>query len=378
MRSTGELPSTHPEKLATEDVADRASIALLEALTQADGVPGHEGEVRAIVRSRLGPFGMLGHDRLGSVFCTRRGSDDRPRILVESHLDEVGFIVQRVTPGGHVKFLPLGGWWPHALLAQRVRIHTRTGKVPGVIAARPPHVLKTAERDKVLDFPDLYIDIGAESGAQAAEEFGVDPGCPIAPYSPFLTMGNGRLLSAKAFDNRVGVALVIETLERLGDHPNTVIGAGSVQEEVGMRGARTVAEAVEPDVALVLEGPYADDAPPADRPAMQCRLGGGVHIRLYDPTMIPNPRLCERVVETARAHDIPHQIAVWGAGGTDAGAIHTRGRGVPSIVLGVPVRYIHSHVSLVHMADYRAALDLLLRLIPALDRSAVERITAQD
>jgi len=351
-----------------------SSIELLERLVQADAVPGHEEEVREIFRARLSAVGELGGDRLGSVLCTKRGSADGPRILLDSHVDEVGFIVQRVTAAGLVKFLPLGGWWPHALLAQRVRILTRRGKLPGVIGSRPPHVLQPGQRERVLDFPDLFVDIGAGSQADA-EERGVTPGCPIVPWSPFLPMANPDLLSGKAFDNRVGVALVIETLERLGDHPNTVIGSGSAQEEVGLRGARTVAGTVEPDLAIVLEGPYADDVPAGDPGAAQCRLGGGVHIRLYDPTMIPNPRLCELVIEAARSLAIPHQLAVWAAGGTDAGAIHQTGRGVPSIVLGVPVRYIHSHVSIIDINDYLATLRLLLHLVPALDRTTLDRIT---
>lgn len=355
----------------------QASVGLLEMLTQADAVPGHEAEVRAIVRARLEALGVLGSDRLGSLFCEKRGTADRPRILIDSHIDEVGFIVQRVTPEGRIKFLPLGGWWPHALPAQRVRILTPNGKVPGVIGARPPHLLKPAERETVLAFSDLFIDIGAESLEQAAS-LGVAPGCPIAPYSPFVPLAGEKLFSTKAFDNRVGVALVIETLERLADHPNTVIGSGSVQEEVGMRGARTVTETVKPDLALVVEGPYADDTPPADRQATQCRLGGGVHVRLYDPTMIPNPRLCELVLETARSHGIPHQAAVWAAGGTDAGAIHQVGRGVPTIVLGVPVRYIHSHASILNIEDYEAALELLVRLIPRLDHETVDHIAVPE
>jgi hypothetical protein len=128
-----------------------SSIELLERLTQADAVPGHETEVREIFRSRLSDVGELATDRLGSIYCTKRGTSGAPRVLIDSHLDEVGFIVQSVTPGGMVKFLPLGNWWPHALLAQRVRVLTRDGKVPGVIGSRPPHVLKPSERDRVLD-----------------------------------------------------------------------------------------------------------------------------------------------------------------------------------------------------------------------------------
>jgi endoglucanase len=350
------------------------SVELLETLTQADAVSGYEQEVREIFAARLCGVGELGYDRLGSVFCVRRGTSAEPRVLLDSHIDEVGFIVQRITSAGEVKFLPLGRWWAHALLAQRVRVLTRQGKVPGVIGSRPPHLLGPGEHDRVLDFADLFIDVGARSRGQA-EAFGVVPGCPIAPYSPFLPLRDETLYTSKAFDNRVGVALVIETLERLDSHPNTVIGAGSAMEEVGLRGAGTVAEAVDPDVAIVLEGPYADDAPAAGGSTPQCRLGGGVHVRLYDPTMIANPGLCELVLDTARAHGIPHQVAVWGAGGTDAGAIHRTRRGVPSVVLGVPVRYIHSHVSVIDIHDYSATLELLRVLIPRLDRPLVRSLT---
>ncbi len=350
---------------------DQQSIELLEELTQAAGIPGHEVEVQAIFQSRLAHIGTIDRDRLGSVVCTKQGEAREPRVLLDSHLDEVGFIVQRVTDSGYVKFLPVGGWWAHTLLAQRVHIVTKHGKVPGVIGSIPPHLLGAGSREKVMEIQNLFIDIGAESDIQASDDFGVVPGCPIVPYGPFMPMKNPRLFSAKAFDNRLGVALVIQTLQKLGEHPNTVVGSGSAQEEVGLRGARTVAQMVQPDVAIILEGPPADDTPGADSDAVQGRLGGGVQIRLYDPTMIPNPRLCEFVVETAKSHQIPHQLAVRQSGGTDAGSIHQVGSGVPSIVLGVPARYIHSHVSIINIEDYLATLDLLLHLLPKLDENTV-------
>ena len=348
------------------------SIELLTELTQADAIPGHEEAVMQIFHSYLEGVGVVQKDRLGSIFCAKNGNAEKPRILLDSHMDEVGFIVQHITSAGYVKFLPVGGWWAHTLLAQRVNILTKKGKVPGVIGSTPPHLLSAGSRDKVMDIKDLYIDIGAETAEQAVEEYEVKPGSPIVPYGPFIPMRNSKLFSAKAFDNRVGVGLVIETLQQLNDHPNTVIGTGSVQEEVGLRGARTVAAAAEPDVAIVLEGPPADDLPGSSSDSLQGKLGGGVQIRLYDPSMIANPRLTELTIETATAHQIPHQIAVRTSGGTDAGAIHQVGRGVPSIVLGVPARYVHSHVSIINIDDYRATLDLLLRLIPQLDSVTVD------
>ena len=353
---------------------DETSIGLLKELTQAAGIPGHETEVQALFQSQLAGVGPIDKDRLGSIFCTKHGDAENPRVLLDSHLDEVGFIVQRVTDSGYVKFLPVGGWWAHTLLAQRVNIITKHGKVPGVIGSIPPHLLGAGSREKLMEIDNLFIDVGAENDSQAAEVFGVQPGCAIVPYGPFMPMKNPKLFSAKAFDNRLGVALVIETLHKLDGHPNTVIGAGSAQEEVGLRGARTVAQTVEPDIAIVLEGPPADDTPGGDNDAMQGKLGGGVQIRLYDPTMIPNPRLCEFVVETAKAHQIPHQLAVRQSGGTDAGSIHQVGHGVPAIVLGVPARYIHSHVSIINIDDYSATLDLLLYLLPKLDQATVDSL----
>jgi endoglucanase len=347
------------------------SIELLKSLTQADGIPGYEAEVRAIFRDKLSDVGTIGTDRLGSIFCTRAGNAEHPRILVDSHLDEIGFVVQSVTDNGFVKFLPLGGWWAHTLLAQRVTITTKLGKVPGVIGSTPPHLL-SGSRDKVLDLKDLFIDIGAENEEQAMEEFGVLPGCPIAPYGPFMPLKNDKLFSAKAFDNRVGVALVIESLLGLDEHPNTVIGAGSVQEEIGLRGARTVAASVEPDLAIVLEGPPADDTPGLNVGATQGKLGGGVQIRLIDSSMIVNPKLADFVIETAKRHEIPYQLGVRQSGGTDGGAIHQSGIGVPSVVLGVPSRYIHSHVSIINIDDYTAALELTKHLVCEIDASVLE------
>lgn len=243
--------------------------------------------------------------------------------------------------------------------------------MPGVIGSTPPHLL-SGSRDKVLDIKDLFIDIGAESEEQAIEEYGVVTGCPIAPYGPFMRLKNDKLLTAKAFDNRVGVAIVIDALLQLDEHPNTVIGAGSVQEEIGLRGARTMAASVEPDLAIVLEGPPGDDTPGLSVGNTQGKLGGGVQIRIIDSSMIVNPKLADFVVETAKQHEIPYQLGVRQSGGTDGGAIHQFGRGVPSVVLGVPSRYIHSHVSIINTDDYMAALDLTMHLVRAIDASVLE------
>ncbi len=349
------------------------SLELLKSLTQADGIPGHEAEVRQIFRNRLANAGTIKTDRLGSIFCERTGTAQQPRILLDSHMDEVGFMVQYLTDDGYVKFLPIGSWWAHTLLAQRVTITTKMGKIPGIIGSTPPHLFGAEARDKVMDTRDLFIDIGAENREQAAETFGVLPGCPIAPYGPFMPMKNRKLFSAKAFDNRAGVAIVIEALLALKTHPNTVISAGTVQEEVGMRGAKTLTSTVQPDIAIVIEGSPADDTPGLGNRASQGKLNGGVQIRLYDPSMIVNPKLAEFVIQTAEQHHIPYQIAIRQSGGTDGGSIHQANRGIPSIVLGVPARYVHSHVSIINIDDYTATLELVKQLIHQIDSSTLKR-----
>ena len=182
---------------------------------------------------------------------------------------------------------------------------------------------------------------------------------------------------AKAFDNLVGMACVIQAAQELAgtDHPNELIFAGSVQEEVGLRGAKTLANFVKPDVAIVLEGPPADDTPGFNLTESQGKLGGGVQIRLYDPTAITNPRLADLVIETARRANIPLQVTVRRSGGTDAGSFHLENHGVPSIVLGTPARYIHSHNAIIDIDDYLAMLQLTIALAENLDETAVEGLT---
>jgi endoglucanase len=346
------------------------SIALLERLTQADAVPGFEDEVRELFRAELAGVGEMTADRTGSVICNKPGLADRPRIMLDCHLDETGFIIQHVTPQGFLKFLPLGGWWTHNLPAQRVRVHGSGRPVFGVIGSTPPHFLPKERRSQVMEVKDLFIDIGCSSREQV-EALGIRVGSWAVPWSPFTRLADERLLLAKAFDNRAGCALCIETLREIGDHPNALYASGSAQEEVGLRGTRTAAAVIDPDVAIVLEGPPADDTPGFNPDESQGALGRGVQIRAYDPSMVANPRFVELALETAASRDIPHQITVRASGGTNAGQIHLHERGVPTIVLGVPARYIHAHTSVIHVEDYRAARALAIALIEHLDEKTV-------
>jgi endoglucanase len=351
------------------------SIELLRELTEADGVPGFEDEVRGVFTRRLEGVGEILRDRLGSVACRKPGKADGPRIMLDCHLDEVGFIVQHILPNGFLRFLHLGGWWNHVLPAQRVRVWAGGEKLPGVIGSMPPHYLSEDKRKKVLDTSDLFIDVGA-TNREEAESWGLRVGTWAAPVSPFTRLKNEKLLMGKAFDNRVGCAVCIEAAQRAKNHPNTLYANASVQEEVGYRGAITMSRLVEPDLAIVLEGPPADDTPGFKPDESQGVLGKGVQIRAYDPKMIGNPRLFEFAIDVAREEGIPHQLAVRSSGSTNSAAIHLSNRGVPTLVLGVPTRYIHAHVGVINTDDYAATLNLVLALVARLDGERVSGFQA--
>jgi len=368
---------------AGADPARRAlAIELLRELSEADGIPAHEDEVRAIFRRRLGAGGTPGltmrQDGLGSVLAELRGASDRPRVMIDCHMDEVGLIVHSITSRGFIKFLPVGGWWGHVLLSQRVRIQTSAGKVSGIVGSKPPHFLEAEERRRVIEPHDMFIDVGARSREEATR-MGIEVGSPIAPDTRFAPLADPDLVSGKAFDNRAGCAVLIQAMLELvagrAKPPCTVIGVASVQEEVGLRGAVTSSAVAKPDLAIVLEGSPADDTPGLDPESAQSVLGQGAQLRVMDTSMVSHRGFRRFAQEVAREARIPLQIAVRRSGGTDGGSIHKSGEGVPTIALAVPVRYIHSHVAVLDVKDYLTTLRLVLAIIAKCDRRGWETIT---
>ncbi|MDA7537635.1 M42 family metallopeptidase [Akkermansiaceae bacterium] len=347
-------------------------IALLESLTQAHSVPGYEDEVREIFVKELTEHGEIGCDKVGSVYC-RKGSG--PKVLVAGHMDEVGFRVQSILPNGFLKLVPVGGWWGHVLLSQRVEVKTSSGeKIIGIIASKPPHFLPEAQRTKVMGVESMFVDITARSYKEV-EDWGVRLGDPVCPVSPWTPMKQPDWYMTKAFDNRVGMAGAIQVGQEADPQSCELIVAGSVQEEVGLRGAKALANLVKPDVAIVLEGPPADDTPGMPLSESQGAIGSGVQIRLHDPSAIMNPRLARFAIETAEAEGIPHQVTVRTSGGTDAGSFNIANDGIPSVVLGTPARYIHSHAGIICASDYHAMVDLSLAMVKRLDQATVDGFT---
>jgi len=352
--------------------------SLLRMFAEAPGAPGDEGGVRRLVR-QLFPHATT--DRTGNIVAEFAGESATPRVVLAAHMDEVAFAVQSIAGDGLIRFVTLGGWWAHTLLSQRVNILTRSGdRIVGVIGSKPPHLLSSGEREKVLPIESLFIDVGAENAADVRERFGIALGDRIVPESPFTPMYNPDYLLCKAFDDRAGVALGVQACERLRDlaHPNTVCFLGTVQEEVGVRGAKTACADSGADVAIVLEGTPADDFPGISADDRQGVPGKGVQIRLMDPSAIMNRKLVDLAAATADDCGIRTQLAVRRSGGTDARELQAKGSGVPTVVLGVPARYIHSHNSIIHIDDYLAGLELAVHLAVRLDAPTVHGLTQFD
>lgn len=354
-------------------------LKFIKEITDLHGVSGFEGQIKDYIRKKMEGLAEISYDNLGSIICKKSGTSDQPKIMIPGHMDEIGFMVNSITKEGFIKFIPLGGWWDQVLLAQRVIIKTEKGDIPGVIGSTPPHVMSAKDKEKVTEKKNMFIDIGATSKEEAIKEFGVIPGCPIVPDSPFSVMKNENFILAKAFDDRLGCALFMEVIETLNkeNHPNTVFGVGTVQEEVGLRGATTAANSIQPDICFTLDVAIATDTPGMEKDLPEVNLGMGPVLLLMDASMIGHEGLRNFVISVAKEENIPLQLTTMTGGGTDAGAVHKSGSGVPSVVLGIPTRYIHSHTGLIHRNDYEECLKLLLALVRKLDMRTVNNIKNQ-
>lgn len=353
------------------------TLQMLKDLTDAKGIPGNEREPREVMKKYITAYAdEVTTDGLGSLIAKKTGKEGGPKIMVAGHLDEVGFMVTQIDDKGFLRFQTVGGWWSQVMLAQRVTITTKKGDVTGVIGSKPPHILPPEVRKKPVDIKDMFIDIGASSREEAME-FGVLPGDQIVPYFEFMVMNNQKMLLAKAWDNRIGCAIAIDVLKGLKDaeHPNVVYGVGTIQEEVGLRGARTSAHAIQPDIGFGVDVGIAGDTPGISEKEASSKMGEGPQIILYDASMVSHKGLRDFVVGVADELSIPYQFDAIAGGGTDSGAIHMTANGVPALSITIATRYIHSHAAMLHRDDYENAVKLITEVIKRLDEDTVKTIT---
>ncbi len=358
---------------------EQHELEILKELTESFGPPGFENETANIVKKYAKEFAdEILTDKLGSVAFKLKGSVEKPIIMIPGHIDEVGFVISGIDKSGFLTFDPLGGWFDQVLLGQRVTIRTRKGDRLGLVATKPPHVLDPEERKKVITKDKMFIDCGCSS-KEEAEEDGFRIGDPVVPVSPFSLIRNSTIAVGKAFDDRIGAFAAMIALKRMKeqgiDHPNTVVGVATTQEEVGLRGARTAVYLVDPDVAFVCEVDISGDVPGIKANEAPAKMGQGVSILTYDGSLIPPQPLKEFVIKVAEDKKIKYQLSGMARGGTDGGVIHISRIGVPSIVFGVPTRHIHSHAGMLAIDDIENMVNLLIELIQQIDSKTIEGFT---
>lgn len=344
--------------------------SLIASLSNAFGVSGFEDDVRRMIEALVAPWADdVRTDVLGNLLVTRRGPSAGRTVMLDAHMDEIGFLITHIENDGFLRFTTIGGWDPRLLLAHAVTIRTRDGAlVRGVVGTLPPHIVGADERERPVPLDAMYIDIGAGSAEDVAQR-GVRIGDPATIAYPCEHLPGG-LLMGKALDDRAGCAVLIKTLEALAASPAgaTVVCAFTIGEETGLRGARTAAYQIEPDVALAIEGTIAADLPGVAGPKRVTSLGRGAAITIADRSMIVRPQVVHALERVAEAHDIPYQHKRPAYGGTDAGAIHTSRGGVLAGSVSVPCRYIHSPLSLLSLSDFDATVRLVTAFVREVPR----------
>ena len=350
------------------------TFAMIKELTELQGTSGNERNIRNYMHERMAPLvDRVETDGLGGIFGIREHADKTaPRIMVAAHMDEVGFLVAGITDRGLFRVVPLGGWNAYVVSAQRYTLQTSKGDIPVISSSVPPHLLRGADEGKKVKVTDILFDAGFDTKEEALA-FGVRPGDTIVPQVETIWTANKKKIISKAWDNRYGNTVVLETLEALKDEklPNTLIAGANVQEEVGLRGTKGAVHKFKPDLFFAVDCSAADDL--TTTKDTFGHLGEGFLLRIQDPGMITLKGMREFLLDTAETHDIPYQYFV-SKGGTDAGAAHVMNDGVPSAVIGVCARYIHTHQTMFHIDDYAAAKEMVAQVIKALDKSTYETI----
>ncbi len=363
------LPICFAVSLAQADETER----LLEELTNAHGVSGFEGPVRDILRREWKDLlSDLETDGLGNLIGSIRGTSDSPRVLLMAHMDEVGFLVRHIDENGYLYIHNVGGYFDQSVLTQRLSILTARGEVLGYTGMKSGHILRPEERDRMIPLADMFVDVGASSRAEA-EAMGLRPGLPVAYATKFEVLNGTRRYLAKAWDDRVGLAVITEALRQLQkrSHPNHLQVAATVQEEIGLRGASVVSATTSPDIVINLEIGIASDFPLLTSKSLsQEELGKGPGIFVFDGSMIPNHAYVEWILRLADENVIPVQLESVSGYGEDAAMIQKSARGVPAVNIGIPTRYGHSQSGVIDRADYDRTVELVVKMI--------ERLTAAE
>lgn len=339
---------------------------LLKRLSEACGISGFEDEIREILKDELKDcVDEMETDIMGNLITTHKGKEGKPIVMLASHMDEIGLMVSFIDDDGFLRFVKIGGINDQMLLNQKVYVQTENGEVPGIIGSKPPHITSAEEAKKIITYKDMFIDIGAKDKEQA--ETLVSIGDAIVFHTDFEECLND-LVMGKALDNRVGCAIMTKVMQQL-DTEATVYGVGTVQEEVGLKGAKTSAFKLNPDMAIALDVTIAGDHPgvkPEDAPV---KAGSGPVISFADASgrgLITHPMMKKLLLEAAESAGIECQLEVGDGGTTDATAIHLTREGIATATLSAGSRYIHTPISVVNLKDMEDTVKLILEFLKRL------------
>ena len=336
--------------------------ALLQRLLTAPGPPGHEEAPATVWREAAAEFADdVSSDHMGSSIARVNGNGDNPLLAVIGHIDEIALLVSHVSDKGFLHVNGSGGWDPQVLVGQRVEVLARSGKVPGVIGRKPIHVLEGEERKKAVELKGLHVDIGVRDSEEARSL--VHEGDPIVITAEPLELRDGRLAS-RSLDNRLGAYVALEVARRVSDAgggAGPVAGVAAVQEEIGLHGARAVAYGLQPDLAVVVDVTHATDAPGVDAGELgQHGLGSGPVITRGAIVSRPLNDLLDKAAESVGIECTTE--AAGSSTGTDADVVHMSRTGVPTAVVSIPLRYMHSPVELVELGDVEAVIEVIAAL----------------
>jgi len=339
----------------------------LENLSNACGVTGREEEVRNLLIKLMKPYtDEVLIDTLENVIAIKRGKKSKPKIMLAAHMDEVGLMVKTITKEGFLQFSKMGGIDDRILLAQKVVVHTNKSSLQGIIGSKPPHIQKEQERKKVVTHDELFIDIGAEN-REDANKMGVRIGDPVSFDVKYTKLGKD-LVTGKAFDDRVGCAIMIETLKQLTNTDCTICAVGTVQEEVGLRGATTATFGVDPDVGIALDVTVAGDVPGVKEFDTNVKMGKGPVLTVADSGLITHPKVLRLLLDAAEENKIDYQLETGLPGTTDAARISLTRQGVPSGTVSTATRYIHSPVGMLSLKDAENSVKLAVASIKKIQK----------
>jgi len=340
----------------------------LEKLSNACGVTGREEQVRNLLIKMLKPYtDQVIVDKLENVTALKKGKKNAPKVMLAAHMDEIGLMIKTISKEGFLQFTKMGGIDDRILNAQKVLVYTKNGPLDGIIGSKPPHIQKEEERKKIITYDELFIDIGAESKEDVAK-MGVKVGDPVGFDSKYAKIGKDTVIG-KAFDDRVGCAVMVEIMKLLEKTDCTVYAVGTVQEEIGLRGAATAAFGIEPDIGIALDVTVAGDVPGVREFDTTVKMGKGPAITVTDSGLITHPKVLRLLLDTAEENKIPYQLETGLMGSTDAARIAMTRQGVPSGTISIATRYIHSPVGMLSLKDAEHSAKLAVAAIRNIQKS---------